>query len=213
MHELGMPVFWIETNYNLPCYLHTVSSFDDVDDGSLVIYDEAGLALNARRAMSKENVDVSMLLMISRHRKLRIIFNQQAIGTVDPNAYRLSDAFFIKPMQMTDTAEIQDKRTQLLMKYLVQMQPRDFRHVLFTNGNDWLTFSHELPDWWTEDISKSYAKADTETAISLITAAYSQGASIRSIKNKLQARGISLEDSEVKLAIESPRQFRKMVDA
>lgn len=207
MHKLGLPVVWFEVNTRLPDYIQQVTTWDDVPQGALVIVDEAGVTFNARDALKQANKDMSKLLMVSRHHDLRIVFNYQAMSLTDINIWRLSDAWLVKPLQLMDTVAFEDSRTRMLQRYLTQMQPRDREHVLFSTGDEWIRFRHPKPAWWTEDISKGYAKPNAAETVKFIVKALESGTKSDEIINRLKSRGITLTKMEVQQCGNNPKVF------
>lgn len=209
MHEQGINVVWFEVNTNLPDYITQVTSWEEIPDGSFVVVDEAGVTYNARDALRSENKDVSKLLMVSRHHDLRIMFNYQALSLSDINIWRLSDAWLVKPLQLMDTANYEDKRTQLLIKYIIQMQPKSKEYATFTNGDDWIRFRHPKPEWWTENISKSYSRKSVLQIAEYIAQCYENGMRVKTIQDKVKARGWNFAKDEIELAATNPKRFAK----
>lgn len=195
-----MPVAWFDFNQNLPSFIKTTLSWDDIEDGSLVVVDEAGLTFLSREAMGSEHKDLSKLLMISRHRDMKIIFNSQHMLMTDINIFRLSDCFLFKRLQMTEVADLQKQeqsRRNTFLQYVSMMQPRSFEETLWTNGDRWLQMETGLPDWWSEEISKGYSKMNVTNRNKFIQEMFKGGVSPKMMVDRLKARGFTMDIGDI----------------
>lgn len=189
--------YWMEANYELPKWLEIATSWDDVENDSLVIVDEAGLTYNSRRAMGGDNVDMSKMLMVSRHRGLKVLFITQSFNITDINIHRLSDMFFFKPLQLTEHIDADSTRSKAFYRFVVQMMPIDYKQTLFTDGEQWFRFENTLPDWWSETISKSYTKLTYDQAREFAESLSKDGMSRAQILSRLSARGARIQKEEL----------------
>jgi energy-coupling factor transporter ATP-binding protein EcfA2 len=211
MHEAKISVCWFNVNYSdeLPKYIQLVNNWDEVPDGSLVVVDEAGLTANNKEFMTRESRDMGKLLMISRHHNLRILFNYQSMYSILADVYRMADAFMVKPLQFTDTMS-EDERTKFsIFKFMVQMQPRSVNQCLFTNGEEWFTFTHRKPEWWTEDISRGFSRKTIDKTVQIIYNAYKVGATTRMLISKAKSLGYDWDKYEIQLLCQNPKKFAK----
>ena len=194
----AMPIYWFEMNPGLPKWIKCVDDWNMVQDGSLVIVNEAAVQYFSRDAMVRSSKDMAKLLMISRHHDLRIIFNSQLVSGADVKIHELSDAFLIKPMQMIDTADIEHSRTKTFFKYVTEMQPRNFNEVLFTNGEDWIRFPNPLPSFWSDAISRGYAKPKPDELVKIIRGFKKQDMDAKLIQKRLKVMNVALTEKEIK---------------
>lgn len=78
--------------FSLPEFLELINS--NLPSGSVIIFDEAGLAMARRDYFSKDNKDVIKLLQLFRHKNYIVFFTVPDIGFIDKNAVKLLHAIW-----------------------------------------------------------------------------------------------------------------------
>lgn len=199
-NEYNKKIYFIQTTIPLPDYIEQVEDPFGVEEGSLIIYDESSVTLNARRSMSKNNVDVSALLAISRHRGFSILFISQHSGLVDVNLLRLADVFIFKRLSWEELNS-GEKGTSSLMQYIKLMAPTDKQDTLYTDGERWFNIKMELPTFWSDAVSRSYKKLTGEDATEMAYKLYMQSMHIKLIQQQLKIRGINWTEFEIQQKI------------
>ena len=156
MFAVGFP------NQNLPNWINHAETIDEIPNGSVVLWDEAGITLNQTSTFNTVTRDVSNLLKIARHKDLSLIFISQNVGNLNLNVVRMIDiAFLLKDslwQQFTDRGFIR----KLYENIKISEHPFDYS----TNGQVYIIDSEftgmmnfKLPSFWTSEISKSFANS------------------------------------------------------
>lgn len=188
----------IEGNYPyIPDYIEQVTTIFEAPEGSLVIFDEASITLNARDAMTKISKDISGLLAISRHQGLSIIFISQHSQMVDINLLRLADLFIFKRLSWEELYGKGEKTTDVFLKYVRLMSPKVNNEALFTDGEKWFKILTPLPTFWSDKVSKTYSKLDKQEAIAMAKDMYNKGIDLRIIVKQLKIRGIEWSEYDI----------------
>jgi hypothetical protein len=212
LHKEGKKIAIVQSTIeNLPDYFIEVMTPQEAPTGSFIIYDEASITLNARRAMAKSNVDTSQFLAISRHQDKTICFISQHSGLTDVNILRFADMFLFKTpsfFEIYDKGLMGGKGSSMLMKYVSKMSPTRPEQTLFTDFSQWFLMETPLPSFWSQSISKTYGKLNDIEAVDFIVQQHNKGLSIKEIQKQLIPRGIEWDTLEVKNAIQSPKKMK-----
>lgn len=144
-----------------PPFIKVVEDIEKVPRFSFAIVDEASLKYSARRSMKEENVMLTGLIATARHRDLTILFITQHLALIDIDIFRMRDIIFYLSSSDYTIGERggrlnkQDKRYGLIRN---MMQPRGQGECLFEmpSRRRFITFKFDLPDWWSDDISKLF---------------------------------------------------------
>ncbi len=76
----------------IKCYY----DINELENGAYVVVDEAELFLHSRRSLSRQNVSLSQLIAISRHKDLSLVFVSQASNLIDKSVIQLADYIIFK---------------------------------------------------------------------------------------------------------------------
>lgn len=164
--EIQRPIFYVSDMVEqsaLPSWMRVVGKLNDVPRGAFAIVDESAIQYNARRSMEKQNKQLGEELAIARHRDLFLIFITQHIAMTDANVDRLKDLVIWK--QSNDYSfGVRGRQTQegkFWNKVRNMMSPRKKEECLFEYPAQrrFINFSHELPDCWSESLSKTWRDA------------------------------------------------------
>jgi hypothetical protein len=199
-HQLGLNVYFVQTNIPLPSYFKQIENPLSAEDGSLVLYDEASITLNARRAMGQLAVDTTSLMAISGHRDISIIFATQHSAIIDINTLRLADVLMFKKLSWEETVKKEQKTTlDIFTEFIHMMMPTQKNETLFTDGEKWFVFNNPLPSFWTQEISKSYKSMSLEEGIQFAkTLFWDKGIKdLRIIDRQLRLRGVNITESQL----------------
>ena len=145
----------------LPSWCYFEQDIRKAPDGCVAILDESGIQFNAREYQDKDNIDMSKLLMIARHKDMSLIFLTQHTSLSDTNIQRLRDLVIWKMSNDYTPAEkgtTRSKEHQFWKKVRQMMMPRTKEECLFEYPMQrrFIHFSHQLPDCWTEQLSKTW---------------------------------------------------------
>jgi hypothetical protein len=204
------PIAMIESAIvGLPKWVQIVHSIFDSPEGSLVIFDEASITFAAREAMSRMSRDLSALLAISRHQGLTTLFISQHEALIDINILRLADLFVFKRLSWDELYGRGERTSDMLLKYVRLMQPREEKHALVTDGETFYLLEFPLPSFWSETISKSFKKLTKGEAVELAKKLYDSGVSLKIIAKQLRIRGINWTEEDVQYFIGKRKRSRR----
>lgn len=88
-------------NIHLPPWMDAITSIPEIPNNCYLIVDEGGIQAPSRRAMKKENVTLSQLINIRRHKDIALHFIVQEPEDIDRSIRRQMDYFFLKPYSLT----------------------------------------------------------------------------------------------------------------
>jgi len=151
-----------------PDYIHFVMEYSDSPPNSIIFYDEAGMLLGARDAMTRRNKETMYDLAIRRHKGWSIIYATQHTNFTDINIVRMASCFFWKKISWEEANKAERNRTtDFLLKYIDALMPARKCDNLFFDGERWLTFTNPLPTFWTENLSKGFCLLGMKEAMKL----------------------------------------------
>lgn len=154
-----------ETHPVLPSWIKIVSSMDDVEKitvhsgkNAVALIDEGAINLNARRSMTKENVDASMLLVKLRQKGITMVILVQHTKMIDPNVRRLASVRILKHGINFHSDE--EDESEDIKEIRRRLKPRSKKEVYLEILSDgiYLNFSHPLPEWWDDEKVSKYMK-------------------------------------------------------
>ncbi|MEM5831618.1 MAG: helix-turn-helix domain-containing protein [Candidatus Aenigmatarchaeota archaeon] len=147
----------------LPDYISVINSFDKLPPDSICLIDEAYLFYYSRDSMSYDkNKRVLEILGLSRQKNCSLIFITQSTELIDKNILSLTDYIIIKEMSKTQI-EFERKEIKQMLKRASERfekiigDKRRFNYVISTTGDFEDLIENNLPTYWSEEISKSYA--------------------------------------------------------
>ena len=151
---------------DLPNYIVSVDSFDEVPNDSIVVIGEGGIENNSRSSMSKKNVGVSKLLSVISHKGIWIFYASQTGRKLDVNIITESDCILLLEPSLMMTEMERPVIKKLYKKYL----PKILEWKDNIKGQKGVCAIHtqefkgiiraKMPKWWSSEISTSYK--DTE---------------------------------------------------
>jgi len=135
---------------------------DDIPPGSVVLCDEAYIALHSRDSMSIENKMADLLAGLVGQRELVAIYITQQTRKLDIGIVSCANFIFWKRpsllQQHFERPQIR-KMSQLARKSFEGLSPEKCRNGCYVISGDFEGFvpeANELPDWWSDDISKAF---------------------------------------------------------
>ena len=184
----------------LPEYYTPTMDAHSMPQNSLLIFDEAAVHVNARRAMSKENVSAAQLLAIARHKNFWFIYSSQLSTAIDKQIWEHSDFLVFKPLMFGEISGSDNSRTQKgFMQYITALYPneKNKRECLVFTGEEWIKFENDKPKWWNENLSKTYQQISQDKAILLVKEWSKKNLTPKDISKELKLRGIQMIPEEV----------------
>jgi hypothetical protein len=149
-----------------PEWVSYADKIQDVPNGSFIVVDEASIRYSAREFYKEANIVLGKLMAIARHKELSVLFITQHVGLIDINITRLRDIIIWKKSNDYGLSERRseggraNKQKKFFDKIRMNMAPRKIDEVLFEYPAEkrFIHFTHNMPDWWNEEISKSFEK-------------------------------------------------------
>jgi hypothetical protein len=152
----------------LPPYLKVVSKREDWPQNSVVIYDEAAQSAHARRAQSKEAVEMDDLISMSGQRNQTIIFISHYSRKCDLNILtEVNRLIWKKPTyahQLFERDEVSDftLRAYDFFKSLTPATQKKAALVLDLNNLAFGQIRNGLPPWWNDQLSRLFQTNGTK---------------------------------------------------
>ncbi|MBT7903641.1 hypothetical protein HN587_07295 [Candidatus Woesearchaeota archaeon] len=145
---------------SLPEWITVVHGIDDVQNNSVLLIDEGGIEFSSRKAMTTANKLLSELLLVARHKDLSVMFITQNSSNLEVNAIRQADFLLLKPSSL-----LQKDFERKKIKQIYESIEEEFEEIKHTLGITYL-FSdsfqgfatNSLPSFWSDKVSKGYAK-------------------------------------------------------
>jgi hypothetical protein len=146
----------------LPSWFKFFKSVDELPNDCIALVDEGAINLNARRAMSKENVDASEELVILAHKGITLIILVQHIKMVDSNVRRTAD---IRVLKFGINFGSDDNTSDDVKLIRSRLKPKNKTEAYIEIGayQIYRRLTHGLPSWWNDAVSKSWR--DTHKSI------------------------------------------------
>jgi hypothetical protein len=145
-----------------PQWIRIVDAIEKVPNGSLAVLDESAIKYNSRNSYKDENKDFVSRLVILRHKDITVIVITQHMKMIDISIRRLADVKVYKlGANLTHEDETSDDERKLVRE---RLKPRDKPECLVEIGitQEFYNFRHDLPEWWSEKVSKSFADYNPE---------------------------------------------------
>lgn len=163
--QIRRPIYYVApTNTSqkaLPYWCKLAESIQTVPRGSFAIVDESAIQFNAREYMQSENIDMTKLLVIARHKDIFLIFLTQDTELADTNIRRLRDIILWKKSNnysLSERGNKQSREMRFWQKVRNMMAPREQSQCLFEYPSErrFIHFEHGLPECWSEALSKMW---------------------------------------------------------
>ncbi len=144
---------------SLPNWIKVVKDIHDIKNDSAVLIDESGIEFSSRKTMSNINQLLSELLLIARHKDLSVIFITQNSSNLEINAIRQSDYLFLKPSSLLqkdfERKKIKEVYNDITKEFEELKDDKGLTYIYADNYRGFI--SNNLPSFWNEKVSKSYA--------------------------------------------------------
>lgn len=143
----------------LPKWIFSVENIKEIPNNSFLLVDEAGIEFSSRSFMSSINKLLSDLLLISRHKNISIIFITQNSSNIEINTLRQADYLLLKPSSLLQL-DFERKKIRDIYKEVGEKFKKYYdKGTTYIYSDLYRGFvKNSLPSFWTEDLSKSFAK-------------------------------------------------------
>lgn len=179
----------------LPDWLGSVPTLDDLPRDSIALIDEAYLTYHARNSMSEQNRSISQILNLSRQRNQTLIFITQEARQLDKNITSVADVvIFKKPSAL----QIELERPEL--RPIARRAHAAFSKLNSSHAKQSYVFSpdsdyeglldNRLPSFWSQRLSTAFASGEHDVE-SIHPASISRNDK-RDRAKELRAKGYSL---------------------
>ena len=129
---------------------------------SIIIIDEAAFAVNARRSMSKDNVDFMDLFAIARHKGHLMIFISQTSRQVDIQIIEQADLILMKKPSALQVRESRGSLKEQTQEAFILLNGKpDSRKWVYAydpKTDAAKVLSASMPTWWTKKLSHLYSE-------------------------------------------------------
>jgi hypothetical protein len=147
---------------SLPRWITPISTLDQINNNSIILIDEGGIAFSSRKSMSNANTILSKLLLIARHKDLSVIFITQNSANLEINALRQADYLLLKPSSLLqkdfERKKIRDIYSSVQQDFADLSNQQGLTYIYSTAYQGFV--SNNLPSFWNDKISKSYSKSN-----------------------------------------------------
>lgn len=143
---------------DVPGWISVVDNVNQIENDSVVLIDEGGIAFSSRKSMSNANQLLSELLMIARHKNLSVLFITQNSSNLEINALRQADFLIMKPSSLLQ----KDFERKIIREIYANVEEdfekySDDKAVAYVHSDKFKGFvANDLPSFWSSGVSKSF---------------------------------------------------------
>lgn len=144
----------------LPSWIKCVGSVEEVPNGSAVLVDEGGITFSSRSSQSFANKILSSLLFVARHKDLSVLFISQNSANLEVNAIRQADYLLLRKPSLLQKDFERKKIAEMYSRIGADFSilPQQGKYSTYVYSDEFTGFvSNELPSFWSQRASKSYA--------------------------------------------------------
>lgn len=144
----------------LPGWMKRAQDPEHVPNNSVVLVDEGAVLYSARDAMKESSKFLSKTMAIARHKGLSLILISQNSAMIDLNVLRLADVILLKEPSLLQSKFERKAIREMYEKVKEKFEAVEDRrsHVYIWSDDFEGLVSYGLPEFWSEGISKSFAK-------------------------------------------------------
>jgi hypothetical protein len=146
-----------EQKPRLPSWFKVIEDITDTRPNSIALIDEGAINLNSRRAMTRNNVETSELLVKLRQKGITMIFLVQNIKMIDPNVRRLSSIRVLK-WGIDFGSDDNDSDDVKLIRKRLKPKDKTEAYMEIYSSSKYFNFKHGLPEWWDDEKVSKYMK-------------------------------------------------------
>lgn len=155
----------------IPRWVKPIQRLDELASlkPSLVLLDESALSFNARRSQSQDNLDLNKIIAVARHKGHGLVFISQHSRQIDVGIVTEADiVLFKQPSLLHVRFARPELRPEVEAAYTAFQHLRGERAAYcyaasYHTGAQGMLKS-QLPSFWTDKLSKSFASLDVAPA-------------------------------------------------
>jgi len=147
----------------LPQWITNIKDPEQAPQNSLLLIDESALEYNARDSMTTHSKTLAELIPIARHKDWSMIFATQNTALSDVNLIRLVDSIIVKKLSLLQVKTERNGIKSILTDATKALKGKDKTHCYALIGETEGTFTHPLPSFWNDQISKGWAHQENTT--------------------------------------------------
>jgi len=158
-YVVGVPT---SKQYLLPNWISIVPTLEEVPPGAIVVIDEAYILYHARRSTTKESLEMSKIINLSRQREQTILFISQESRQLDKNIVGAADVIIFKDLGLLQLQFDRPGLTPLATKAkdafaTISGDKRRWSYLCSLDTDFSGLIENELPSFWTPGLSRMYA--------------------------------------------------------
>ena len=158
-YVVGVPT---SKQYLLPNWISIVPTLEEVPPGAIVVIDEAYIHYHARRSTTKESLEMSKIINLSRQREQTILFISQESRQLDKNIVGAADVIIFKDLGLLQLQFDRPGLTPLATKAkdafaTISGDKRRWSYLCSLDTDFSGLIENELPSFWTPGLSRMYA--------------------------------------------------------
>jgi len=145
----------------LPKHISPVHEIEEIENGSVVLFDEAYLSFYSREFMKDSNKLIDVTSGIAGHKDILLIFVTQQTRRLDISI--IASARFIlfkKPSLLQsrfDRPQLRAITGDVFNAFKSVSNHMNSCYIITPDFEGMIEKSNTLPEWWSDEISKSYA--------------------------------------------------------
>lgn len=148
----------------LPVWISQVSDIKKIPAGAHILVDESTQQFFSRQSFSKENVELSKFLAVVRHHDCSMYITTQLLSLLDLSSFRFGALNFWVKRISSFSLRFERPEVASNLKAVVSMLNQVsvvhnmlIQRVACVFNDDFLSlFEHDLPDFWSDRLSKSW---------------------------------------------------------
>jgi hypothetical protein len=187
--------------FRAPEFAEIIYDMSEVENGSIVVIDEASITASARDSTSgSKNRGITSILPVLGHKDITFIIISQNSSITDINFSKLVDIKLFKPLSgdalANERTSMVDELTELMIPKPLPIALEEGMfytdECLLVYNDRYITYQHDLPECWSEKISKSYANITVEDGLKFARNLFlTSGYSAKDVKVLLDNYGVS----------------------
>lgn len=190
IHERsGRPVCEVGTAATRPPFVEQIDRFQDAPYGAVVIDNELALNASSQDGSTKEAKANKSALATIRHQDIIGLFVSQNSTLAQKTFYALADTLAFKPVGLMQ-AKAERGPMRGIMEYWKELLPRlPDETFLLSRHIPPLKIKREAPEWYTDQISRSYVRfTEWSEVLPIAMRLRAKGDSFEKISSKLEPR-------------------------
>lgn len=145
----------------LPSWITPTIDMQNVEKGSVVLIDESGIEFNQFSFNKEKSIEIANILKTARHKDLSVIFIAQNGANMTRDIRRMIDCYILREPSFTQLYDEISVIKRMYQNCFMLFKTEDMakRGFFITEIGEMGTF--DKPEWFSEEISKSYDGENT----------------------------------------------------